>query len=43
MRTEILGVGVQEADYVSAHHVQRAPHRVAFADRPPQLGQQLAL
>ena len=40
---EVLGVGVDEAHDVAGQHRQRAPHRVALADRGPELGHQRVL
>ena len=42
-RVGVGGVAVEEAHDVSVGRVQRAPHRVALAERGPVLGQQLVL
>jgi hypothetical protein len=41
VRTEVLGVGVDEADELTGQDAQRAPHRVALAEHRTERGQQL--
>src|SRR3954466_7032289 len=36
VRTEALGVGVHEGDHVAAQDRERAPHRVALTEHPPE-------